>query len=171
MSLNLVDLNTPNVRAMMLQEFSADVAARTVYMSTNLNPSAGPAYIALMQQAIQNGNTASLAQGILNRGLLKQSYQRMKKGGGTTTVTMPKDAHTKLAEGEFNRYYLRGLCLEALAQRKMVLVYRAKAVRQPRASSQAIIGTQLNPQQLLANLRNNVRVLGGPNSGISCRIV
>ena len=62
---------------------------------------------------------------------------------------MPSNAHNTLAEGEFNRFYLRGLCLEAIQQGKMIEVYRAKAVNQPRAVSQALIGTQLDPNQLL----------------------
>lgn len=90
---------------------------------------------------------------------------------------MPSNAHNTLAEGEFNRFYLRGLCLEALQQGKMIEVYGAKAVNQPRAASQALIGMQLNPNQLLLDLRTNIGVdtaLGlpaGPNSGLSGRMV
>lgn len=61
MSLNLVDLNTPNVRVLMSQEFSGDVNAGTVYLSPRLKPTAHQTYIDLMRQALQSGDCVSLA--------------------------------------------------------------------------------------------------------------
>ena len=177
MSLNLVDLNTPNIRGLMLQEFDSDVNAGTVYLSTRLKPIAHQTYIDLMRQAIQSGNCVSLAQNIHAGACLQSTYQRKKPKGGYTTAKMPSNAHNTLAEGEFNRFYLRGLCLEAIQQGKMIEVYRAIAVNQPRAASQVLIGKQLNPNQLLVDLRTNIGVdtaLGlpaGPNSGLSGRLV
>ena len=177
MSLNLVDLNTSNVRSLMLQEFDADVKGGTVYRSPRLKPTAHQIYFVLMRYAIDAGDSATLARSIQVGAYLQSTYQRRKPKGGYSTVKMPSNAHTTLAEGEFNRFYLRGLCLEAIQQRNMIEVYRAKAVRQPRSASQALIGTQFNPTQLLTDLRTHIGVdtaLGlpsGPNSGLSGKMV
>lgn len=82
-----------------------------------------------------------------------------------------------MAEGEFNRYYIRGLCMRAKAEGKTHLViYRGKQVRQPRPESEAKIGTSVAVDQLLPMLRQNdfvtiedaIGVPGGPNSGLTC---
>ena len=59
-----------------------------------------------------------------------------------------------LAEGEFNRFYIRGLCLRAIASGIVDLViYRAKQVANPRSDSALKIGTTINAQALLDYLR------------------
>jgi hypothetical protein len=82
-----------------------------------------------------------------------------------------------LAEGEFNRYYCRGLCQRALEVGiEEVEVYRAKAVTTPRPESQRLIGRRLSARSLLNDLRTSQGVepaLGvppGPNSGLSVRL-
>ncbi len=91
-------------------------------------------------------------------------------------MSVPITAAETLAEGEFNRFYIRGVCRAVLAnEQHEVEVYRAKAVAQPRPESQAKIGTRVNAATLLDDLRHNVGVdtaLGvpaGPNSGLSVR--
>ena len=75
-----------------------------------------------------------------------------------------------------NRYYIRGLCRKAIADGGEIEAYRAKNVNDPRPESQALIGTEMNANQLLEDLRTHNGVdtaLGlpsGPNSGISARI-
>ncbi len=92
-------------------------------------------------------------------------------------VKVPRNAHETLAEGEFNRFYIRGLCRRAIDEGLSALeVYRAKEVRDPRPESQNMIGKSLDPSQLLNDLRTQIgidTVLGlpsGPNSGLSARI-
>ena len=91
-------------------------------------------------------------------------------------AAVPSDAHTTLAEGEFNRFYLRAICLKALEIGAEIEVYRAKSVRNPRPESEAMIGKRLDPNELLQDLRENIGVdtaLGlpqGPNSGLSGKI-
>jgi hypothetical protein len=82
-----------------------------------------------------------------------------------------------MAEGEFNRFYVRGLCRYALANGiRQLEVYRAKAVDQPRAGSEEKIGTLVDPQAILDDLRVSAGVeptLGmppGPNSGLTLKI-
>jgi hypothetical protein len=90
---------------------------------------------------------------------------------------VPATAPETLAEGEFNRFYIRGLCVRALAEGITELViYRAKQVENPRSESTAKIGLKISAQALLTDLRANPGVdtaLGlppGPNSGLSVKL-
>lgn len=81
-----------------------------------------------------------------------------------------------LAEGEFNRYYIRALCLRAIEEGKKLKVYRAKEVGNPRSESAVKIGQEVDSQLLLADLRKNIGIdtcfglPAGPNSGLSVRL-
>jgi hypothetical protein len=71
-----------------------------------------------------------------------------------TLAKVPITAPETLAEGEFNRFYARGLCLRAMAQGiESLVVYRAKDVVNPRPESVALIGKSLPAKQLLDDLR------------------
>src|SRR6185503_10083976 len=87
---------------------------------------------------------------------------------------IPEDAHITLAQGEFNRFYIRGMCLRALEDgAEYLLICRVKQVGNPRPDSDFKIGEQIPPQLLLADLRTNVGIdtafglPAGPNSGLS----
>jgi len=90
---------------------------------------------------------------------------------------VPSDAANTLAEGEFNRFYLRALWLKAINNNITHLtIYRAKSVMDPRPESELKINTSINAKQLLNDLRTNIGVdtaLGlppGPNSGLSAKL-
>jgi hypothetical protein len=81
-----------------------------------------------------------------------------------------------LAEGEFNRFYARGLCARALSEGiSEVIVYRGKRVMQPRQESEAMIGKRISAKDLLEDLRKSeskgvepaLGIPSGPNSGIT----
>jgi hypothetical protein len=107
---------------------------------------------------------------------MRTEEQRRKPKGGFTTAQVPYTAPDTLAEGEFNRFYARGLCVHVLASGGTeVEVYRGKEVQNPRPESQAMIGRRLPAQNLLDDLRTAQGVepaLGlprGPNSGLTVR--
>ncbi len=81
-----------------------------------------------------------------------------KPSGGYTSARVPRNAHEMLAQGQFNRTYLRGLSQKAIQDGRMIEVYRAKPVRQPRPDSEALIGEQLDPRSLLNDLRTCARI-------------
>lgn len=67
---------------------------------------------------------------------------------------MPKNAAIILAQSEFNRFYIRGLCLRAINENIDTLkIYRARESSQKRPKSEAKIGTCINARELLEDIR------------------
>jgi hypothetical protein len=103
-------------------------------------------------------------------------YEKKKPTGGTALAKVPHTAAAMLAEGEFNRFYLRGLCRRIQATGGgSVEIYRARTSAKPRSESEAMIGEMFDASALLGDLRVNIGVdpaLGLPNinSGLSGRL-
>jgi hypothetical protein len=176
MSLNYLNLDE-QTRALMRDEISRDVAQGTLFISTRLSAGAADQWTDLLQQAASAGDDDSLARLLEADGRLNQFEQRRKPTGGMTTVKVPSTAGATLAEGEFNRFYIRALCRRAIDSGiPELIVYRAKGVTSPRPESERKIGSGIAPKQLLEDLRANPGVdtaLGlpaGPNSGLSVRL-
>lgn len=175
MSLSLIDLERS--RRYMLEEILRDIASGTLYLSPRLNAQGKTVYAALLKDAAETYDDSWLAQELRLGGMMNEMEQQRKPKGGYTLVRVPVTAPDTLAEGEFNRFYARGLCKYAIANGIIAVeVYRAKAVMQPRPDSQSKIGTRINAQALLDDLRSNPGVdtaLGlppGPNSGLSVKL-
>ena len=142
-----------------------------------MSPEGSADYPNLLRSADAHGNDGSLASELHVAGRMNATEQRKKPKGGFTTAQVPVTAPETLAEGEFNRFYIRGLCKRATLEGVLALVvYRAKPVDNPRPESQALIGRQVSVSQLLSDLRQNIGIdtaLGlpaGPNSGLSVRL-
>jgi hypothetical protein len=89
----------------------------------------------------------------------------------------PITAAQTFAEGEFNRFYIRGLCRRAIEDRiGELVIYRAKEVAKPRRESETRIASKVPAEKLLDDLRGNIGVEtalgipGGPNSGLSVKL-
>ncbi|WP_142988260.1 hypothetical protein [Granulicella rosea] len=163
----------PEVRQLMTTEIDGDLAKNTLYKSGNLSPQGQVDYPDLLKGAAANGTDSTLAAQILPRLNSHEKPRQLKSGALSKPPIMRSNAHEMLAEGEFNRYYIRGVCLRAIELGHAdVTVYRAKAVENPRPDSEPKIGTTVNAASLLADLRNNIGLdtaLGlpaGPNSGL-----
>lgn len=174
MPLDLVDLDA-DARAFMLDELARDEEAGAVYLSGRLTPHGRAVYPGLLRAAIQTGDDGSFAAALAAPGMLAASEVAVRRGR-PYSKRVPHDAHLTLAEGEFNRYYLRGLCRVVLGLGGTdVEVYRARPVRSARSASTALLGARIDAAALLADLRTSVGVdtaLGlppGPNSGLSAR--
>jgi dephospho-CoA kinase len=83
-----------------------------------------------------------------------------------------------LAEGDFNRYYMRGVARRAIEEgRQVVEAYRARFSLEPRVESAELEGRRLSATDVLNHLRGQttgdpaVSALGRPNSGLSVRLV
>ncbi|HTW52526.1 MAG TPA: hypothetical protein VME45_11630 [Stellaceae bacterium] len=176
MALTYVDLND-DVRRLMLAEIKRDVAAGTLFFSPRLSPRGLEDYPQLLQDAVASGSDASLEAEINRLGRLNLTEEKRKPGGiGHTTARVPSNAAEIIGSGEFNRFYLRALCIIALdAGVSSLIIYRARPSAHPRPESEAKIDTPIDATQLLADLRNNIGVepaLGLPmvNSGLSARL-
>ncbi|MFB7817073.1 hypothetical protein ACFC0X_23245 [Paenibacillus chitinolyticus] len=175
MGLNYQKLDQ-KVRAYMLDELKIDIEAGTVYISERLNSIGKASYVDFLRDAMKSGSDTTLAS-VIRNGHLNAKEPRTTKNG-VTLVSVPITAADTLSEGEFNRYYIRALCREVIAEeRGQLVVYRAKTVSSPRIESEMKIGTMVDARSLLRDLRSNTgvdTVLGlpaGPNSGLSVRIV
>lgn len=176
MALQLENLDE-RTRAFMLRELERDITGDTLYVSPRLSERGKDDYAALLRDAIEAGDDVLLADSLRSGGRIRATEERRKPKGGFTTAKVPVTAPETLAEGEFNRFYARGLCLRALDDKIAdVIVYRAKAVRDPRPESEAMIGKRMSASALLDDLRTHVGMdtaLGlppGPNSGLSARL-
>jgi hypothetical protein len=161
----------------MVNEIDFDVARDQVYVSNYLNARGAALWLNLIREAAETGNDVSLAVRIQEEGLLKNEVERRKPKGGFTMAKVPYTAHETLGEGEFTRYYVRGLCVRAIDEGiPHLTVYRAKSVAQPRPGSEEKIGHRFNAAEVLKDLRETVGVeplLGlppGPNSGLCVHI-
>lgn len=176
MGINYEDLTT-DVRQYMLLELEMDIQADKLYISTRLTTEGVNRWPGLLREAFDKYDDDWLARQLRSYGLLRESEQRSSKRG-IINAKVPYTAPEILSEGEFNRFYARGLCRCVLEMGgNEVEVYRGKTVKNPRPDSQAMIGRRLLAHELLEDLRNSQGVepsLGlpsGPNSGLTIRMV
>ena len=176
MGLHYDDLDE-DTRRYMVDEIDRDIADGSIYISNYLNPHGCERWPHILREAATYGTDDSLAAAIRSDNCLKSHVERRKPKGGFTMAAVPVTAHETMGEGEFNRYYTRGLCGRAIECGVDELeVYRAKAVMEPRPASQAKIGLRVDPSLILEDLRKTQGVepaLGlppGPNSGLCLRI-
>ena len=165
------------VRAEMLRELEMDMSRGRVYISPRLTPDGVQAWPKLLNDAFANHSDDWIVSALGSQSLLRTTEPRTVKGK-TTMAKVPYTAAETLAEGEFNRYYARGLCACVIAEGGTeVEVMRGKQVAVPRPESQMLIGKRLPASRLLDDLRASIgvdTVLGlppGPNSGLTVRRV
>jgi len=179
MGLTYQDLDA-KTRDLMLEEIVRDVAAHTLYLSDNLTQQGRVDYPGLLKEAVANGSDDTLAVAIRVRLNSHEKPRKLKSGEFSTAPEMRSNAHTMLAEGEFNRFYIRAVCRRAIdgegGSPAVVTIYRAKAVDRERPESEAKIGQSVAADALLRDLRGSPGVAtaqavpGGPNSGLSVRL-
>jgi len=165
------------VRVYMAQELQRDLGDAGIYISNRLTPAGKDAWPGTLGEAIQRHDDEWLAATLRSRSYMLAEEQRQKPKGGITVAKVPETAPDTLAEGEFNRYYARGLCAQVLATGGTeVEVYRGKTASSPRPESEAMLGKHLKAQALLDDLRAATRgvetamgIPAGPNSGLTVR--
>src|SRR5258705_7189523 len=114
------------------------------YISPRLTDQGKASWQSFLEEAIKQHNDDWLARELLSKGLLRTRETYTRKGIAHERDVNREHASQQLAEGEFNRYYLRGLCLRAKAEKKNALViYRGKQVAHPRSESEQKIGTSI----------------------------
>ena len=164
-------------RQLMLAEMDYDIDHNELHISPFLSGQGQRDYTNLLREALQSGNDETLAQNLRAHRRLIKTLPRRKPKGGYAIAATPENAAEVLSESEFNRYYIRALARRAIEDGiPELVVYRAKQVNSPRPESEALIETNLSPQDLLADLRSHpgestsLGVPSGPNSGLSVRL-
>ncbi|HVE79713.1 MAG TPA: hypothetical protein VNA89_12650 [Gemmatimonadaceae bacterium] len=165
----------PTTRRYALEELDRDVAAHEFMISDRLRPGSAEEYRKLMRDALAYYDDQWLEERL--RPLLVAFEPRRTPSGGESTARVPENAARLMAEGEFNRYYMRGLSRRALAEGVAELeVYRARLSEQPRPESARLEGERVRAVELLVDLRAGADddtpplPLGRPNSGMSVRL-
>src|SRR5437762_13691236 len=142
----------PATRRYALAEFESDLTNGTFHISERLRPESVAEYQRLLQEALRYYDDRWLEEHASD--LLVESESRRTRSGGTTTARVPQMAARMLAEGDFNRYYMRGLAVRAIEEGRQVLeVYRARLSLEPRPESAGLEGTRVPAVEVLDHLR------------------
>lgn len=165
-------------RQLMLAEMDYDIAHNQLHISPLLSGQGQRDYPNLLREALEIGNDRTLAEALRAHRRLIRTLPRRKPTGGYSIASAPENAAQVLAEGEFNRYYIRALARRALEDDiQELIVYRARPVQNPRPESEARVETTVSPAELLEDLRAHpgdepprLGVPSGPNSGLSVRL-
>jgi hypothetical protein len=168
---------TEAVRGCMVAEVERDTLQAALYVSDRLSAQGRVDYPRLLREAVAFYDPQWLADRLGECGRINPTEVRRYKGVPKVVKTA-SNAAEMLADGEYNRFYIRGLCLFVLegSPDAELEIYRGKPVSHPRPESQARIGRRVRAADLLNDLRSSVGVdtaLGvpaGPNSGLSVRI-
>lgn len=166
----------PRTRTYALAELERDEERGIQHLPERLRPTATDEYRRRLNEAIRYYDDRWLEERVAD--LLVDFEVRHTPSGGVTTAKVPEMAPRQLAEGDFNRYYMRGVALRAIDEnRQVVEVYRARLSVEPRPESAELEGKRLDAAAVLAYLRGeessdpSVTALGRPGSGMSVRLV
>ena len=166
----------PTTRRYAITELDHDLSTGAFHSSDRLRPESVAEYQRLLHEALRYYDDRWLEEHASD--LLVETESRRTRSGGTTTARVPQMAARMLAEGDFNRYYMRGVALRAIEEGRQILeVYRARLSLEPRPESAQLEGTRIPAAELLDHLRGPlsadpaVAPLGRTNSGLSVRLV
>jgi hypothetical protein len=172
MSYNFLDLNN-EVRKLMKEEVEFDLKRDGLAKSKRFNDEGNSRYSKILFKNIENGDEETLGSELL--GLFKTKEISRDKKGNAIEKDVPSDANKVIASTEFNRFYMRALCVFALKNSKDLEVYRAKDSVVHRSGSDSLEGAKIEDvQEALSVLRDNkeyYNFIAKPNSGLSLKLV
>ncbi len=159
-----------DTRELMLSEIRNDIEQENLYISERLTDLGKENYASFLLDAAKDGDEETF-QILLDSGIHFNSTF-LRQGN---PVKMPSNASQLLAQSEFNRYYIRAICLKAIMNNIVnVEIYRARQSSRSRPESEAKIGQFLSAKELLEDLRISIgiepRILPEVNSGLSVKI-
>jgi len=159
----------------MVEEVDKAQNADNLYFSKRFNDRGKARWPSLLREAVATHSEHWLAYMIETEGLMKGFEGASTPSGGYTTKHVPRTAEETLAEGQFNRFYILGVCCRAIAEGKNhVFVYRAKERAEHRLESDTLIGTAISAKELITELRSVQSSLSHkllkPNSGLSVHL-
>lgn len=162
-------------RGFMLEAISEAEASGNIYSSTRFNDAGQKQWLPLLKEAAKEHDEHWLAYQLEAKGLMKDFEGAMTPSGGYTVKHIPHTAAETMAEGQFNRFYILGLCRRARVEGISQLeVCRAKKSLVPRRESENLIGSKISVDyveaQLLKTSDSFKSSLIKPNSGISMKL-
>ncbi|MEM4711337.1 MAG: hypothetical protein QXL18_05305 [Candidatus Woesearchaeota archaeon] len=166
---NFLNLDS-ETRQWMLSEIEFDKQRNQIYISDRLNELGKAKYLDFLIRSVKEGDE------VMFENLLDfRTYFNSTDKRNDDTVKMPFNASKLLCQSEFNRYYIRAICLRAIyLEIKYVEVYRARESKKQRKESELRIGELIDAQELLEDLRNSIgkepKLLPEINSGLSVKI-
>lgn len=169
-------LNLDNdVRQAMLAAIAEAERTGNIYYSARFNDAGRREWLSLFKEAASTYNEHWLAYQLEAKKLMKDFEMAQTPSGGYTTKHVPHTAAETMAEGQFNRFYILGLCLYARAKGIQTLtIYRGKTVANSRGESENLIGTSLPISELENQLKETSNsfksALCKPNSGLSVKL-
>ena len=157
-------------RRYMLIEVEQAIKTSQLHLSQRFTPQGRERYPDLLREAVRTGNEDSLTTALQQCFAEREPY-------GTGTRRVPSTAARTFAEGEFNAFYMRGVCHRAIQEGCLVEVYRAKEGASTRPVSKLVEGQQHEPRRALLLFRHSpsgqhrgTGMPAGSNSGLSLRL-
>lgn len=159
-------------RAHMIDQVLEAEKTQNLYFSKRFSPEGQRRWPNLLRQAAKDHNEHWLAYQLEANACFINMESRHLQSGGYTIAHVPCSASETMAEGQFNRFYMLGLCHRAIDEGKdCVTVYRAKEVTSPREESCVLIGKKYAPKLLMDEIgpveKSLRHELLRPNSGLS----
>lgn len=139
-------------RLYMVQEIEADVDQDALRSPSGYFTSENATYSGFLIKAAKSGTDESLANDIHLRIAGRTKPASFRNGKATPGISLL--GARKIAEWDFNRFYMRGVCCRAIADNiGSVFVYHAHKNVELSAAAQKLIGQSLDPQKALDDLR------------------
>ena len=160
-------------RELMLDELDRDMAAGRLYKRLRFTAAGVASWEMLFRAACQSGDEVSLTDAVGAPGAVYLNAREASSTSISGDKAVPPNAAATIAEGEFNRFYIRAMCRRALDERAGLEIYRARKSNGPDAASEAKIGNSIDAQATLDDLRVNIGVAPAlglpshPNTGLS----
>lgn len=162
-------------RSFMLEAIDDAELSVNIYFSKRFNDAGDEQWLKLLKQAAKEHNEHWLAFQLEEKQLMKDFEGSRTPSGNYTIKHVPHNASATLADGQFNRFYILGLCKRARTQGDThLVVYRAKQTVDPRPESQSLLGTHFSIEDIESQLKDKnasfKSQLVKPNSGISVKL-
>ncbi|WP_056219141.1 hypothetical protein [Chryseobacterium sp. Leaf201] len=157
-------------RKLMLDEINSDISNGKLYLSNRLNQNGKDNYQNYLLESVENGDEETFTNLLIQSSNFNDTEIVQGK-----SKKVPSNAASLLCQSEFNRYYIRAICLRAMNQNQdEVKIYRGRESSWTRPESEVLIGTSLNATDLLEDLRNSIgispQLFPEINSGLTIKI-
>ncbi|MGB7528974.1 hypothetical protein [Sphingobacterium cellulitidis] len=157
-------------RKLMLDEINSDISKDKLYFSDRLSINGRENYTPFLLKSVKNGTEETFTNLMTQNDNFNETEVVQGK-----SKKVPNNAASLLCQNEFNRYYIRAICLRAINHKQEEIeIYRGRASSWARPESEMLIGTRLNAEDLLEDLRNSIgtspKLFPEINSGLTVKL-